>query len=358
MRDLQITMTNSILNIAVIGTGMVARTHLLALNDLKQKLNLVGVLGRGSDKTKLFIDEAAQLLGNPVKQYADIDELAGDKTLDFVIVLTPPNARIAITQKLAQNGISILMEKPIERNVKAATEIVEICEKSGVKLGMVFQHRVRETSLTLKSLLQGGTLGDLYIADVVVPWWRDQAYYNELGRGTYERDGGGVLLSQAIHSLDLMLSFTGNVSSVQAMARTSKFHKMESEDYVSAGLEFDNGAIGSLFATTASFPGDAETITLHFEKAVVKLQTNALSLNWFDGKSEIFAADGAGGSGADPMAFKHDWHKGIIEDFADSLANNKEPIVSGRKALDVHRLIEAITTSSKQNRTISIAEQI
>lgn len=351
-------MSNSIQNIAIIGTGMVAKTHLMAINDLKQKLNLVGIMGRDSEKTKSFIDQATQLLGKPIKQYNDIDDLASDKTLDFVIVLTPPNARMEITQKLAQNGISILMEKPIERDVQAATQIVEICEKNGVKLGIVFQHRVRDVSQKLASLIKGGTLGDLYIADVVVPWWRDQSYYNEPGRGTYERDGGGVLISQAIHSLDLMLSLTGNVSSVQAMARTSKFHKMESEDYVSAGLEFENGAIGSLLATTASYPGDAESITLHFQKAVAKLQAGVLSLHWLAGDTEKFGADGASGGGADPMAFTHDWHKDVIEDFADSLTKNKEPIASGRKALEVHRLIDAIVTSSKQNRAISLPKRV
>lgn len=335
-------MSNSTLNIAIIGTGMVADTHLRAIGDLKQKLNLVGVLGRNPEKTKSFINKATQFLGAPVKQYTDIDHLAGDETLDFVIVLTPPNARIEITQKLAQNGISMLMEKPIERDVKAAIQIVEICEKNNVKLGIVFQHRAREGSQKLADLINEGKLGDLYIVDVSVPLWRDQSYYDELGRGTYERDGGGVLMTQAIHSLDLMLSLAGDVSSVKAMACTSKFHKMESEDYVTAGFEFANGAIGSLFATTASYPGDPEALTLHFEKAVAKLQAGILSLNWFDGKSESFGTNGVNSRSADPMAFKHNWHRGIIEDFANSLMNDKEPIASGRQALKVHQLIEAI----------------
>lgn len=349
-------MTKTILNIAIIGTGMVAKTHLLAINDLRHRLNLTGVLGRNSSRTEAFVDEAARLLNKPVKQYSDIDALASDDALDFVIVLTPPNARVEITQKLAQNGISILMEKPVERSLDAATQIVEHCEKSGVRLGIVFQHRVRDVSQKLATLIKDGVLGDLYIADVVVPWWRDQAYYNEPGRGTYQRDGGGVLISQAIHSLDLMLSLTGKVSRVQAMARTSKFHRMESEDYVSAGLEFENGAIGSIVATTASYPGDAETITLHFEKAVARLQAGVLSLHWLSGKSETFGVDGASGGGADPMAFTHDWHKDIIEDFAESLIHNREPIASGRKALDVHHLIDAIVTSSEQSRAISLVE--
>jgi predicted dehydrogenase len=114
---------------------------------------------------------------------------------------------------------------------------------------------------------RGRCLGALGYAEIAVPWWREQSYYDEPGRGTYARDGGGVLISQAIHTIDLALSLTGPVAEVQAMTATTRFHAMEAEDVAVAGLRFANGAVGSLTASTASFPGGAEWIRLHFERA-------------------------------------------------------------------------------------------
>jgi len=217
---------------------------------------------------------------------------------DFAIIATPPNARLELVEALSAAGIHILMEKPVERDTGRATEIVVLCEARGVRLGIVFQHRMREASRKLSTLHADGTFGQLRVVEVAVPWWREQGYYDEPGRGTYARDGGGVLISQAIHTLDLMLSLTGPVASVQAMARTSGFHAMESEDFVTAGLEFVSGAIGSLVASTASPPGDAESIVLHCEKASAVLKSGVLIVTWRDGRVETFGADAATGGGA------------------------------------------------------------
>ena len=342
------------LNIALIGTGMVAKTHLLAIADLKGKVHLSGVFSRSSANAEKFAKDAQELLGKEIKQYQSVEEIADDPEVDFVILLTPPNARIEITKTLAEKGKAILMEKPIERTLQAAEQIVEICQSANVKLGIVFQHRTRAASQKLADLMRANTFGKLCIVDVCVPWWREQAYYDEPGRGTYARDRGGVLISQAIHSLDLMLSLTGDVTQVQAMARTSALHKMESEDYVSAGLEFSNGAIGSLLATTANFPGDTEAIVLHFEKAVAELKTGELKISWHDGKTEHFGNETTSGGGADPMAFTHEWHQAIIEDFADSLLQNKDPLVTGKEGLKVHKLIDALVRSSAQKCAIKL----
>ncbi len=187
-----------------------------------------------------------------------------------------------------------------------------------------------------------------------VPWWREQAYYDEPGRGTYERDGGGVLISQAIHTLDLMLSLTGPVAQVQAVAATTRFHEMESEDFVAGGMRFASGAPGSVMATTASFPGEAESITLDCEKASAHLQSGTLTLSWRDGRVESFGETGGTGGGADPMAFPHGWHRDLIAGFAAAVREGRDPVPSGREALDVHRLIDALMRSSREGRAIDI----
>ncbi|WP_422785503.1 Gfo/Idh/MocA family protein [Roseibium algae] len=325
---------------------MVAKSHLLSIKDLADEITLTGVLTSSEKSGRAFARQAADICGYQVEAYESLDALCADGKVDWVIVLTPPNARLEIVQSLAAAGKSILMEKPVERDLAAATRIVEICEAAGVRLGIVFQHRVREASRALAALIKGGALGQLAIAEVIVPWWREQAYYDEPGRGTYERDGGGVLISQAIHSIDLMLSLTGRVFEVQAMAHTTMLHGMESEDYVTAGLKFESGAVGSLIASTASFPGEAESITLHFTKCVTHLQSGELKVKWRDGREELFGASATTGGGADPMAFTHDWHKDVIADFNRNSDEGGTPLVSGREALDVHALIDALITSS------------
>jgi predicted dehydrogenase len=327
---------------------MVAGTHVAAIK-ASDKVTLKGVTARTSESAQSFANE------HGVETYADVAAIAADPAIDFAIIVTPPNARLDPIEPLAKAGKPILLEKPVARNGAEAEKVVTLCEDASVKLGIVFQHRMREASKKATELVSSGTLGALGVAEINVPWWREQAYYDEPGRGTYARDGGGVLISQAIHTLDLALSLTGPVASVQAMTATSRFHTMESEDFATAGLRFANGAIGSLVASTASFPGGAETITLHFEKASLHLGSGVLTVSWRNGETETFGASATTGGGADPMAFTHEWHQGIIEDFADAITENRDPVVTGRAALASHALIDAITTSSKAGATVEVA---
>jgi predicted dehydrogenase len=200
-------------------------------------------------------------------------------------------------------------------------------------------------------MVQTGALGKIAAIEVSVPWWRDQHYYDAPGRGSYAQDGGGVLLTQAIHTLDLALWLFGPVTRVQAMARRTSLHQMEAEDFVSAGLEFANGAAGMLFASTASFPGRGEQITVHASAGSASLSAGVLSVHWQDGREEIIGTQAASGGGADPMAFTHAWHQAVIEDFATSLAAGQPPLCPGREALQVHALIEALVASSDAGAT-------
>jgi predicted dehydrogenase len=214
---------------------------------------------------------------------------------------------------------------------------------------------MRAASLKAADLVTSGALGGLGLAEITVPWWREQSYYDEPGRGSYARDGGGVLISQAIHTIDLALSLAGPVAQVQAMMATTRFHQMESEDFATAGLRFANGAVGSLVASTASFPGGAETISLHFDKASVHLGSGVLTVRWRDGREEQFGATATTGGGADPMAFTHEWHQAIIEDFADALIEERAPVASGRAALAAHHLIDAIARSASEGRIMEVS---
>ena len=330
---------------ALIGLGMVSSTYADALPKI-DGLELKGVYARSPESREAYL----HAYPGPVA-YDSIAAISDDPEIEFAILTTPPNARREIVETLAKTGKHILMEKPVERTLEAATELCEICDAHGVTLGIVLQHRARPSAIKMRELIESGTLGSLRMVEVSVPWWREQAYYDEPGRGTYERDGGGVMISQAIHTLDLMQSLTGPVIEVTAMTGTTGFHDMEAEDFVSAGLRFESGALGTLFTTTSAYPGRAEGITLHYANGSVELESNSLTVHHQNGETETHGASAATGAGADPMAFSSDWHRAIIEDFMDGLSNNRPPLVPGREALAVHRLIEALETSAKTRKT-------
>ncbi|MEM8787086.1 MAG: Gfo/Idh/MocA family oxidoreductase [Pseudomonadota bacterium] len=337
---------------AMIGHGMVAATHLRALHDLRDRVRLKGVLGRDPERAAAFLDAAE--VGDPRPQvYRDLAAVADDPQVDFVLLLTPPNARAEPVAALAGAGKAILMEKPVERTTDAARALVETCEAAGVPLGLCFQHRFREVSQILHRRL--AELGPLRAVEAHVPWWRPQSYYDPPGRGTYARDGGGVLINQAVHTLDLMLWLAGPVTRVQAMATTTGFHTMEAEDFVSAGLRFANGAVGALTASTASFPGSSESLTLHGVHGSAQLRAGVLRLDWQDGRAETLGAVGGTGGGADPMAFTHAWHRDLIADFLEALRTGRPPAIPGRAALATHAVIDALTASARAGRAVEVA---
>ncbi len=339
------------IGLAIVGLGMAAQPHALGLKDLEDQIDVRGCYARSDDARKAF----CETYGFP--EATDMEALAHDPAVDSLLLITPPNARSEIISLFAKQKKHILTEKPLERTTQAAEEIVDICAASNVSLGVVFQHRFRAASEALAKLLDDGALGTIRLVRAEVPWWRDQSYYDEPGRGSYARDGGGVLISQAIHTLDLMLSMTGPVARVQALCATTPFHQMEAEDFASGVLEFENGAVGSVFASTASFPGDAESLTFDCDNGSALLKSGILTVSWRDGKVDTFGSEATTGGGADPMDFPYDWHKSLISDFASAIKAGRPPRVTGSQALHVHRLISAIETSSRMGRKTKVGRE-
>ncbi len=339
--------------VALIGAGMIAPTHVAALSGLRERLRLDVVLSRHPENAA-YLSDAYD--GTKPLFTSDLSAITGSPDIQFAIVATPPSVRIDLITALANAGKHILLEKPVARNSAEAQQVVEICADAGVSLGILFQHRARAPSIAAAQLVKGGDLGKLAHAEIAIPLWRDQSYYDELGRGTYARDGGGVLLTQAIHTIDLALSFTGAVSSVQGMVATTVLHEMEAEDMAVAGLRFANGAVGSLTASTASYPHGAETITLHYEHATLRIGTGTLDVFWRGDRNghEVVVAGGASDNG--PVVAKHEWHQAVIKDFADAVRAGTAPMVTGRQALASHHLITAIETSSRDGRIVDVLQ--
>jgi UDP-N-acetyl-2-amino-2-deoxyglucuronate dehydrogenase len=337
------------LGLGILGAGMAAKPHALALQSLADTVSVRGVFRR--DRVQL--DEFCAQYGFPAAQ--SYEAMLADPKLDAVLILTPPNAREPFVAAAAKAGKHVLMEKPVERTTAAAERIVALCDDAGVTLGIMFQHRFRAASRALAALIARGELGRLQAVHLVVPWWRPQAgYYDKPGRGTLAQDGGGVLITQAIHTLDLMLSLAGDVDRVLALAATTGLHVMETEDFVSAGLWFANGAVGALMATTANYPGGAETIILNFDRASAILAAGTLTVRWLDGRVDEVGEPSEGGGGADPMAFPFDWHKAQIADFAEAIRTGRQPLSTGHSALKVHRLIDAILASAARGEVVAV----
>ncbi len=338
------------LRFGVIGLGMASAPHARSLLDLADRVEVVAAYSPTPARREAF----ASSYGLPTCD--DPTAIFDDNSIDAVLMLTPPNTHLELVRQAAAAGKHILLEKPLETSLERAGALVAAADAAGVKLGVVLQHRFRPTGTALAELVRGGRLGALVSASVRLNNWRPQDYYDQPGRGTRERDGGGVLLTQAIHTLDLLISAAGAPSEVTAYAVTSPVHRMETEDLVAGAMRFDNGAIGSLTATTSAYPGHPDAIDIIGTKGMARLEGMKLSAAFHDGSEFHLQDEGAGGgTGADPMAFSHQHHRAVLTDFLDAVATDSQPRVSGHEALKVHRLIDALLRSADMGTPQQVA---
>lgn len=323
--------------VALVGLGMAVTPHARSLLDLKDRARVAYAYSPSPERRNGF---AAHF---PFPQCDRLETILDDRSVDAVLVLTPPNTHLEIASRCAAAGKHVLLEKPLEISTARAEELVKKASK--VRLGVVLQHRFRPAAEKLREMLP--QLGKLVSASAAIPNWRPQSYYDQPGRGTRARDGGGVLLTQGIHTLDLFLSYTGEPVEVKSFVTTTPVHKMETEDLVAAAVRFKSGAIGVVHATTTAYPGFPERIELIGTQGTAWLEGTSLKMQFLDGTSfETKTESGGGGTGADPMAFPHDWHRSVLQDFLDSIEENREPRVSGAEALKVHRFIDALLANS------------
>jgi UDP-N-acetyl-2-amino-2-deoxyglucuronate dehydrogenase len=337
------------MRLAVLGLGMASAPHAKSLIDLRDRVEVAAAFSPTSERRSAF----AGRWNMPVT--GNIDEIFNDPSIDVVLISTPPNSHLELVQRAAASGKHILLEKPLETSIEKARLLVEVAENGGLKLGVVLQHRFRPVSLALSQVVAEGRLGEIVSASARLSNWRPQSYYDQPGRGTKARDGGGVLLTQGIHTLDLLISVAGMPVEAMAYAVTTPVHRMETEDLVAGAVRFENGAIGSVNATTCAYPGIPDAIELIGTKGMAMIEGAALVASFHDG-SHINLDDGelGGGAGSDPMAFSHMHHRAVLEDFLDAVEQDRQPKVSGREALKVHMLIDALLRSSESGRRESV----
>jgi predicted dehydrogenase len=335
--------------VGIIGLGMAVTPHAGSLVDLEDRVEVAYAFSPSEKRRKGFAERF------PFPLAHSIETVLNDESVAAVLILTPPNTHLILARQAFQAGKHVLLEKPLEITTEKGEEIVRLARAAGRNLGIVLQHRFRPSGRRLMEIVRAGEIGRLVGASASVRVWRPQSYYDEPGRGTLARDGGGVLLTQAIHTLDLLLAIAGEVEEVSSFVTTTPVHRMETEDLVAAAVRFENGALGTIEATTAAYPGFPERIEVIGEKGSAAVLGTELQVRFSDGRQETIRSDATeGGTGADPMAMPRDYHRAIIANFLDAIETGGEPEVSGEEALKVHRLIDALLASGRKGGPVTV----
>jgi UDP-N-acetyl-2-amino-2-deoxyglucuronate dehydrogenase len=326
------------IGVGLIGLGMAVKPHITSLQELEQqgRVKIIGGFAPSQDRRDAFSDHWN------VPTFGRLDELLKNPALDLVLILTPPGTHLPIAQEVAAAGKHMLVEKPVEVSVARGEALASVAETAGVRCAVCLQHRFRPAAIRLKSIVESGELGSILSASASIRWWRDDNYFCQSGRGMRARDGGGVLLTQAIHTLDLLLHIAGPHKDIAGFAMTSPLRQIDTEDVTAAAIRFMSGAIGVIDATTVARPGYPERIEIAGTRGSAFLETLQLTVNRIDGAPEVFGSTQSGGGGADPMAFDHGPHRAVITEMLDAIEQKREPTNNARSALHVQRLIEAL----------------
>ena len=330
------------IGIALIGAGPGSQPHLASLRELDDRVDLRWAV------TKSDLERARAVVPAHTRVTTLLDHVLQDTEVDAVIVATPAHTHLDIARQTLAAGKHTLVEKPLEVSLSKAEELVKFADSTGLRFGVVLQHRFRPGAMRLRELVESAALGKLQAGVLQVPWWRSQSgYYDQPGRGTVARDGGGVLLTQAIHALDLFRSLVGVREVVSSRVCTTDIHRIETEDFAAAILTLGNGAPGVLMATTAMYPGRAESLELVYTNATASLVGGTLRVLFHDGRTEVVEGEAKSGSGDAIMDFSPAAHIELLRDFLDAIRLGRSPAVSGREALETHRLIEKIIAGSR-----------
>jgi len=325
-----------VIGVAIIGLGNALAPHARAVQELADRVRVVHAVARNAAQRR----QVAELYG-----FATSDDTAAaiaDPRVDAVMILTPTNSHLEIAQAAFLAGKHVLCEKPLETTVTRAEGLVACGRRADRRLAVMLQLRFRAASRRSKSLLEANELGEVQAATMTVPWWRPQSYYDEPGRGMKSRDGGGVLMIQAIHTLDLFRWCVGISAIEAAIVHTTSLHRMETEDYAAALVRLGNGAPGSIVATVAAFPGGPEQIMVIGSRGTARMDGSNLTVSFLDGTEDAVQDGGGSGSGSSIMAFSHEPHKAVISDFLEAIEQGRDPAIPGEEALATQRVIDTI----------------
>jgi UDP-N-acetyl-2-amino-2-deoxyglucuronate dehydrogenase len=334
-------------HIGLIGGGNITETHARAAR-ATPGVEIAAIQGTNAEKVARLCREHG---GTP---YQDFDAFLQHRPMDLVIIGGPSGLHATQGIAAARCGLHVLTEKPIEINTVRADALIEAAKQSKVQLGVIFQDRTKPHIRELKTWIDQGLLGKLLFADARVKWYRPPEYYADSHwRGTLALDGGGALINQGVHTVDLLLWLLGDVVRVQARTAT-QLHKIEAEDTVAAILEFASGALAVLHATTAAYPGYPRrveisgtegTVILEHDRIIAANLRNASTAADLAGLLESSGDENQSGSSAAVGDFRG--HQAVLADFLQAIEHNRLPACDGLEGRRSLALVEAIYRAAK-----------
>ena len=320
----------------IIGTGAVAHLHAQAVCALPD-VELIGVYGNIPDSCRDF---AAQY---ECVAYESAEEMKQDSRVEFVCICTPSGSHLEPALLMAEGKKNLIIEKPLEVTPERCDRIIEACDREGVLLSGVFQTRFHPVMGQLKRAVEKGLFGTISLCSGYVKWFRDQVYYDASDwRGTWALDGGGALMNQSIHVVDLLLWLMGPVRDLKAFGGTLSHERIEVEDTFTGILRFENGALGSIESTTGAWPGTFKKVEICGSKGHVIIEEDRI-VHWEfkDGTPVPESGDdkSAGGGVKDPMDIGYAAHMKQIEDCIRAAGEGREPKVGGKEAKRAVQLV-------------------
>jgi UDP-N-acetyl-2-amino-2-deoxyglucuronate dehydrogenase len=331
------------MHIGLIGGGNISETHARAISAIAGA-QIAAIYGTSKEK----IERLSREYGG--RGYDDFQAFLDHRPMDLVVIGSPSGLHASHGIATAQRSLHVLTEKPIDISVRRADELIEGADRAGVKLGVIFQDRGKEDIRRLKKLIDGGGIGRPLLAEAKVKWYRPAEYYGQSKwRGTLAMDGGGALINQGIHTIDVLLWLMGDVTGVQARTSTA-LHSIEGEDTALALLEFANGAVGSLQATTAAFPGYPRRIEITGTEGTVILEQDqivAIDVRNPMADTDVIAPSHDRENNSSPVVSDFRSHQVVIEDFLTAIRENGPPICDGREGRRSLALVERIYEAAK-----------
>lgn len=338
---------------AVVGLG-VGRSHCDAAYNSKNA-NLVAVCDLLDGKL-----EAAKKAYDGVLTYKSFDEMLKNPDIDIVSICVPSGLHAELAVLALENGKNILVEKPVDITVENAMKIENARVKTGLKAGVIHQNRFNAVMKPVKEAVDNGKIGKLILGSFAVKWFRDQNYYDSGGwRGTWEMDGGGSLMNQAVHTVDLMQWLMGDVQSVTSVMGVYN-HKIETEDLTVSIVKFTSGAVATFTSSTCCYPGICTDIQLYGEKGSIEVDGDVLKLWKIIGgdsfeENEMLETYGAGNGAAvalNPSLVLG--HAVQVEDIISAVIEDRQPLVTPLEAMKSVRIINAVYESAKSGKEIFI----
>ena len=337
------------LGFGVIGCGFIGMLHGQVIASLDG-----ACLAAAADSDDSKTEEAVRRWG--CRSYRDYHEMLQDPEVQVVSVCLPSGMHSKVTIEAARAGKHVICEKPIDTDAARAQEMVDTCRECKVELGIIMQHRFDKPIVLLKEAVAQGKLGKLLWGASRTIWYRDEEYFSNPWRGTWEFDGGGSLMNQSIHYIDLLIDIFGKVKSVNGKCRRLLHQERETEDVGIANIEFENGCLGTVEGTTAAYPGLYAELAVFAEKGTVIIRNDELLFYQLkDGENREFSCllnkEKANALHQD-AAISTDAHKRQYQDFVQAVTENRKPMVTGEDALESLKLIKAIYESSAEGKEV------